>query len=102
MKTLTALCVSTALIMGAGIAQAQDVSPARIVELSTTGAILPFEKLDAAALAQHPDAVILDTDLEESYGRFIYQVDVRDAKGQKWEVELDAKTGEVLKNEQDD
>lgn len=102
MKTLTALCISAALLMGAGIAQAKDVSPAKIVELSSTGAILPFEKLDAAALAEHPGANILDTELEETYGRYIYQVDVRDENGQKWEVELDAKTAEVVKNQQDD
>lgn len=102
MKTLTALCVSAALIMGAGIAQAKDVSPAETVELSTSGAIMAFEKLDAAALAQHPGASILETELEKSLGRYIYQVDVRDAKGQKWDIELDAVTGEVLKNQQDD
>lgn len=102
MKTLTALCVSAALIMGAGIAQAKDVSPAKIVELSNSGAIMSFEKLNEAALAQHPGARILDTDLEESYGRYIYQVDVRDTQGQKWDVDLDAQTGEVLKNKKDD
>ena len=36
MKTLTALCVSAALVLGAGVAQAKDVSPAKIVELSTS------------------------------------------------------------------
>ena len=102
MKTLTALCVSAALIMGAGIAQAKDVSPAKTVELSNSGAIMPFEKLDAAALAQHPEASILDTELEEANGRYIYQVDVRDAQGQEWDLELDAVTGEVLKNKKGD
>lgn len=102
MKTLTALCVSAALVLGATAVQAKDVSPAKIVELSNSGAILSFEKLDETALAQHPKASILSTELEESYGRYIYQVDLRDEKGQKWEVELDAKTAEVLKNQQDD
>lgn len=102
MKTLTTLCVSATLLMGAGLAQAKDVSPAQIVELSTSGTILPFEKLNQAALAEHPNASVLDTELEESYGRYIYQVDLRDEKGQKWEVELDAKTAEILTNKQDD
>lgn len=102
MKTLTALCVSTAMLMGAGLAQAKDVSPAQIVELSSSGTILPFEKLNQAALAQHPSASLLNTELEESYGRYIYQVDLRDKQGQKWEVELDAKTAEILTNKQDD
>ncbi len=101
MKTLTALCVSVALMMGTGLAQA-DVSPAKTVELSTSGSILAFDKLDQAALAQHANATVLDTELEESYGRYIYQVDLRDDKGQKWEIEMDAATGEILKNRQDD
>ena len=102
MKILTALCVSTAMLMGAGLAQAKDVSPAQIIELSSSGTILPFEKLNQAALAQHPSASLLNTELEESYGRYIYQVDLRDEQGQKWEVELDAKTAEILTNKQDD
>ena len=57
MKILTALCVSTAMLMGAGLAQAKDVSPAQIVELSSSGTILPFEKLNQAALAQHPSEI---------------------------------------------
>ena len=102
MKTLTALCLASALLMTAGLAQAKDVSPAQIVELSTSGAILPFAKLDAAALAEHPNARILETDLKESYGRYIYQVDLRDDKKQSWEIELDATSAEVLTNQQDD
>lgn len=102
MKKLTALCVSATLMMAVGLAQAKDVSPAKTVELSTSGAILSFEKLDQAALAQYPNASILETDLEESYGRYIYQVDLRDEKGQKWEIEMDATTAEILKNQQDD
>lgn len=101
MKKLTALCMFVVLMMGAGLAQA-DVSPDKIVELSNSGAILAFDKLDETALAQHTNATILDTELEESNGRYIYQVELRDDKGQEWEVEMDAATGEILKNRQDD
>ena len=101
MKILTTLCVSAALLMGAGLAQA-EVSPAKTVELSTSGAILAFDQLDQTALAQHSNTTLLDTELDESYGRYIYRVDLRDDKGQKWEVEMDAATGEILKNRQDD
>ncbi len=102
MKKLTALCISGALLMGAGLVQAKDVSPAKTVELSVSGTILAFDKLDQAALALHPQATILDIELEESYGRYIYQVDLRDAQGQEWEIEMDATTAEILKNRQDD
>ena len=102
MKSLTALCVCTALVMATGLAQAKDVSPAKTVELSTSGEILSFDKLDQTALAEHPNASIYDTELDEKDGRYIYEVDLRDDKGQKWEVKLDAKTAEILKNKQDD
>ncbi|MBU2014530.1 MAG: PepSY domain-containing protein, partial [Gammaproteobacteria bacterium] len=36
------------------------------------------------------------------YGRYVYQLELRDDKGVQWDVELDAKTGEVLKDHQDD
>ena len=45
---------------------------------------------------------IEETELEEEYGRYVYQLELRDDKGVQWDVELDAKTGEVLKDHQDD
>ena len=101
MKRLTALCISGALLVGAALVPAKDVSPAKTGELSVSGTILAFDKLDEAALVLHPQATILDTELEESYGRYIYQVDLRDAQGQEWEIEMDASTAEILKNRQD-
>ena len=43
-----------------------------------------------------------DTELEDEYGRLIYQVDLRDAQGQEWDLELDATSGEILREERDD
>jgi len=43
-----------------------------------------------------------DTELEEEYGRYIYQVEVRDTQGVQWDVELDATNAQVLKNQRDD
>ncbi|MCO6740558.1 PepSY domain-containing protein, partial [Streptomyces sp. CHA15] len=33
---------------------------------------------------------------------YIYQLELRDPKGVKWDLELDATTGEVLKDQRDD
>jgi uncharacterized membrane protein YkoI len=49
--------------------------------LHDAGTIAPYEKLNANALAKHPGATITDTELEEKYGKFIYQVDLRDRSG---------------------
>ena len=100
MKALSVLFATAALTLTAGLAQA-DVRPDHIPELLKKGEITSFETLNAKALDQHKGATILDTELDDSYGKLVYEVEMRDAQGLKWDVELDAKTGNVLKNKQD-
>ena len=102
MKALTAVCAAAALTLTAGLVQARDLGPDEALKLRDAGTIQPFEKLNAAALAQHPGGKTEDTELEEEYGRYIYQVEVRDAQGVQWDIELDASNGQVLKNQRDD
>jgi uncharacterized membrane protein YkoI len=104
MKTLTALFTAAALTFTAGLAQA-DVRPDLIPGLLKDGSIMDMQKLNQAALAEHPGSTaanITDTELEHSAaGAYVYQVELSDAKGVKWEVDVDAATGKVLSNKQD-
>ncbi|WP_068829842.1 PepSY domain-containing protein [Pseudomonas sp. BMS12] len=102
MNKLTTLFAATALATTAGIAQARDLGPDEALKLRDAGTIQSFEKLNAAALAKHPGSKVEETELEEEYGRYIYQVEVRDAQGVQWDLELDAATGQILKDHQDD
>lgn len=102
MNQLIAVFAAAALTLTAGLAQARDLGPDEALKLRDAGTIQTFEKLNAAVLAQHPGGTIEETELEEEYGRYIYQVEVRDAKGVQWDVELDATNGQILKNQQDD
>lgn len=102
MKKVAAVFTAIVLSSTALWAHARDLGPDEALQLRDAGTIQPFDKLNAAALAQHPGGSKGDTELEEVYGRYIYQVEVRDAQGVKWDVELDAITGEVLKNQRDD
>ncbi|MBE7375840.1 PepSY domain-containing protein [Pseudomonas lopnurensis] len=102
MKTLATLLTAATLAFGANLALAKDLGPDEALRLRDAGTIQSFEKLNEAALAKHPGATIEETELEEEYGRYVYQLELRDAKGVQWDLELDAKTGEVLKNHQDD
>ena len=102
MKKLTTLFAIAALTATAGIAQARDLGPDEALKLRDAGTVQSFEKLNAAALAQHPGGTIEETELEEEYGRYIYQLEVRDAQGVQWDIELDASNGQILKNQQDD
>lgn len=100
MKTLTALFAATALTLTAGLAQA-DVRPDHIEGLLKSGAVMPFEKLNAAAMAKHAGGSITDTELDHKNGVLVYEVDLTDTAGKRFEVKLDAKTGAVLEDKLD-
>ena len=99
MKRLTALV--TASIMASLTPQAWAGDPDKPLKLPGTVTIVAFDQLEATALALHPGSTLLDTDLDEEYGKYLYQVELEDANGIEWEVELDALTGQVLKNHQE-
>lgn len=101
MKTLTALIAASAFAVAAGYVQARDLGPDEALRLRDAGTIQSFEKLNAAALAKHPGATVTGTELEQEYGKYVYQVELRDAKGVEWDVELDATNGQILKDHQD-
>jgi len=99
MKRLTML-VAAGFIASLA-AQAQAVDPDKSLCGPGTVTIVAFDELDATALALHPGSTLLDTDLDEVYGKYLYEVELEDVDGIEWEVELDALTGHVLKNHQD-
>lgn len=101
MKTLTALFTAAALTLTAGLAQA-DVPVDQIPQLVTDGKIMSLEELNKIVLKLHPGGTITDSDLDNHFNNYEYEVEVKDAKGVKWDVDLDAATGKVLKNKQDD
>lgn len=101
MKILTALFAASLITMTASLAHARDLGPDEALRLRDAGTIVSFEKLNATALAKHPGAKITQTELEEEYGKYIYQVELRDPQGIEWDLELDAVSGQLLKDHQD-
>lgn len=101
MKFLTAVVGASIIAMAASLAQARDLGPDQAQKLRDAGTIQSFDKLNATALARHPGATLDETELEQEYGKYIYQVELRDAQGVEWDLELDAVTGAVLKDYQD-
>lgn len=69
--------------------------------LSQRGDILPLEKIAEHARAAKPGKLI-DIELEQKHGRWIYEAEVLDEAGHVWELKMDARTGSVLKMELDD
>lgn len=102
MKTVTKLVLILGSLGLAGGVLARDLGPDEALALRDSGKIQSFEKLNEIALTQHPGGVIRETELENVYGRYIYQLEIVDTKGVEWDLELDATSGELLKNLQDD
>ncbi|MGO3999607.1 MULTISPECIES: PepSY domain-containing protein [Pseudomonas] len=101
MKTLTTLFTASLVALTASLAHARDLGPDEALRLRDAGTIMSFEKLNAIALAKHPGAAVTETELEQEYGKYIYQIDLRDPQGVEWDLELDAVSGQVLKDHQD-
>lgn len=101
MKTLTTLFTALAITCAASMAQARDLGPDEALRLRDAGTVMSFEKLNAAAIAKHPGTTVHDTELEEEYGKYVYQLELRDGKGNEWEMELDAVSGAILKDHVD-
>ncbi|WP_348749286.1 PepSY domain-containing protein [Pseudomonas rhodesiae] len=99
MTRLTALVAAG--IIASMATQAGAVDPDKPLTVPATVTIIAFDQLEATALALHPGSTLLDTDLDEAYGKYIYEVELQDLDGIEWDVELDALTGQVLKNHQD-
>ncbi|PWB29181.1 peptidase [Pseudomonas sp. SDI] len=101
MKTLTALFATAALALSANVAMAKDIPMDQVVSLVQAKTIKSLDELNNIALAKHPGATVKDSELEDVYGRYVYKVELRDAQSVEWDVDLDAKTGEVLKDVKD-
>jgi len=80
---------------------ADDISPDKAIDLVEQGTIKHFRELNNIAMELHPGAQILDSELENHYGKYIYELELRDADNNEWDVDIDAQSGEVIKNHQD-
>jgi uncharacterized membrane protein YkoI len=69
-------------------------------KLSASGKILPLEIIYEKAQAIK-SGKILETELEVKGRQYIYEVELLDSNGLVWEIELDAKTGKLIKMEED-
>ncbi len=70
-------------------------------ELLKNGQILSLEIILEKAKSIKPGRII-ETDLDEDDGQYIYEIELLDEQGRIWELELDAKTGELLELENED
>lgn len=45
---------------------------------------------------------IMEVELENKHGRYVYEIEIADPNGKVWELKLDASNGSLISQEQDD
>ncbi len=65
------------------------------------GDMLPLEQILARIEARHPGRIV-EVELEDEDGLWLYEIEVLTPGGRLIEIELDARTGAILGYEEDD
>ena len=95
------LAIAALLVLTCGPVLAKDVSHEQARRLLERGAIKPLEQILAIVLAKVPGKV-LETELEYDDDGLVYDFKILRPGGRVQEVEVDAKTGRIIKIEDDD
>lgn len=90
------------LAIACSVVSARDLDQDEARALRMRGIILPLDRLMHETMQRYPGMTLLEADLEEEDGLFIYEVEVLTAQGVVRELELNAHDGRILKDEVDD
>jgi uncharacterized membrane protein YkoI len=102
MQTITRVLLYSflaALTLGVS---ARDLSQDEALRLREQGRIIPLEALLTLVAQRYPQSSLLEVELEEDDDVYIYEVELATREGVVRELEFDAHTGAMLKDEEDD
>ncbi|MCK9800753.1 peptidase [Pseudomonas chlororaphis] len=94
--------LALALLAFCSVALARDLDQDEALRLRQQGVILPLEQLLQQAMDRYPGAKLLEAELEEKHDVYIYEVELLTTDGVVREIDLEAATGRLLKDEEDD
>ncbi|HCG39083.1 MAG TPA: peptidase [Pseudomonas sp.] len=93
--------VPLALLLAAAPAASRDLDHDEALRLRREGLIMPLEALLQRAMERYPGASLLEAELEEEDGIYVYEIELLTNEGVARELELDARDGRLLKDEED-
>lgn len=97
----TTCTLALALVAFCSVAMARDLDQDEALRLRQQGVILPLEQVLHNALDRYPGAKLLEVELEEKHGVYMYEVELLTTEGVVRELDLDATTGRLLKDKED-
>lgn len=95
-------CLGLLWLAVVGQVAAHELSQDEALRLRQEGMILSSQTFIERALERHPKARLLELELEEEYGRYIYEIELLTVQGLVRELKFDASSGELLEDEEDD
>jgi len=85
-----------------GSVAARDVSHNEVLELRRQGQLLPLEQVLEAIEQRHPGAQVLEVDLDREGPDYLYEIEILTRDRQVRELEIDARTGNILEDKLED
>lgn len=90
------------LLAFCSLAVGRDLGQDEALRLRQQGVILSLEQLVPKALGLHAGSKLLEVELEEDDGLFIYEIELLTIEGIVREVKINAANGDVLEDKVDD
>ena len=84
------------------LASARDLGQDEALRLRERGEILPLEDILKFALERYPDSKLLQVELEEKQGAYVYEVELVTPQGVVRELKFNASRGNLTKDKEDD
>lgn len=101
MNNRARLCILVGCSLLCTAAQARDLDQDEALQLRQRGVIQPLEQFIERALGYHPGSRLLEAELEEKHGRYVYEFELLTTNGIVRELKFDARDGQLLKDEED-
>lgn len=84
------------------LASARDLGQDEALRLRERGEILPLEEILKFALERYPDSKLLQVELEEKQGAYVYEVELVTPQRVVRELKFNASRGNLTKDKEDD
>lgn len=90
------------VIIVTSLAQARDLDQDEALSLRQKGVIQPLEQFVEQALSRYPGSKLLEAELEEKHGIYVYEVELLTREGVVRELKFDASNSHLLSDKEDD
>ena len=84
------------------LASARDLGQDEALRLRERGEILPLEDILKFALERYPDSKLLEVELEEKQGAYVYEVELVTPQRVVRELKFNASSGNLTKYKEDE